>query len=73
MLCKKSGFKILAIVVTLMMLCISVAGAASKEQKRQHIRAISNNTLQKLYELKPAARTYVENAAGYAVFGNWGV
>ena len=73
MLCKKSGFKILAIVVTLMMLCISVAGAASKEQNRQHIRAISNRTLQKLYELKPAARRYVENAAGYAVFGNWGV
>jgi len=52
---------------------ISVASAASLTEQRQHIRDISRTTLLKLYDLQPAARGYVENAAGYGVFGNWGV
>ncbi len=59
--------------ILLMALSLSVVSAASQEEKRQHIRDISNKTLLKLYSLQPAARDYVENAAGYAVFGNWGV
>ena len=59
--------------IMLLGLSLSVASAASQEEKRQHIRDISNKTLLKLYSLQPAARGYVENAAGYAVFGNWGV
>lgn len=65
--------KTAVVLLTAMALFVSVAGASSKEEKRQHIRDISAQTLQKLYELQPAARGYVENAAGYAVFGNWGV
>ena len=65
--------KVLAMVLMLSVLSLSVACAASLEEKRQHIRDISNKTLLKLYEAQPAARGYVENAAGYAVFGNWGV
>jgi lipid-binding SYLF domain-containing protein len=63
--------------VLLVLLCslslTGVADAASKDEQRQHIRDISRTTLLKLYDLQPAARGYVENAAGYGVFGNWGV
>jgi len=65
--------KVLAMVLMGTLLFASVASAASQEEKRQHIRDISNKTLLKLYDLQPSARGYVENAAGYAVFGNWGV
>ena len=72
---KKSWLKKLVSFSLIMLLgfSLSVASAASQEEKRQHIRNISNKTLLKLYSLQPAARSYVENAAGYAVFGNWGV
>jgi len=69
----KSITKVLAAVLMLTLLSLSVASAASVAEKRQHIRDISNKTLLKLYDLQPKARGYVENAAGYAVFGNWGV
>ncbi len=70
---KKSFFRIFSAVLVLLLLTLSVASAASLEEKRQHIRDISNKTLLKLYSLQPDARGYVEKAAGYAVFGNWGV
>lgn len=57
----------------MLLFSFSVVSAESQENKRQHIRDISNTTLLKLYNLQPKARAYVENAAGYAVFGNWGV
>jgi len=69
----KSITKVLAAVLMLTLLSLPVASAASVAEKRQHIRNISNATLLKLYDLQPKARGYVENAAGYAVFGNWGV
>ena len=70
---RKSALKIVAMVLAMLMLSASIACAATKEEKRQHIRDISQKTLDKLYELQPSARHYVEKAAGYAVFGNWGV
>lgn len=60
-------------VLLVLLFSMSVASAASFEDQRQHIRNISEKTLLKLYDLQPAARGYVENAAGYGVFGNWGV
>jgi lipid-binding SYLF domain-containing protein len=69
----KSIAKVFIIMLTLIAITIPVASAASKEEQRQHIRNISRETLLKLYSLQPKAREYVENAAGYAVFGNWGV
>ena len=70
---RKSALKIVAMVLAMLVLSVSVACAATKEEKRQHIRDISQKTLTRLYELQPSARHYVEKAAGYAVFGNWGV
>ncbi len=69
----RSVVQILSILLVMMMLSLSVASAATLTEKRQHIRDISNATLLKLYDLQPNARNYVEKAAGYAVFGNWGV
>lgn len=64
---------VLCFVLALTILAIPSASAATLAEKRQHIRDISETTLLKLYNLQPRARGYVENAAGYAVFGNWGV
>jgi len=68
----KPVIKVLTILLVLLF-TMSVASAAGFVEQRQHIRDISNTTLLKLYELQPSARGYVENAAGYGVFGNWGV
>ena len=69
----KRLLKVMVLGVLLAGIFASVGSAANLEEKRQHIRNISNTTLLKLYSLQPAARGDVENAAGYAVFGNWGV
>ena len=68
----KTTLKIFAILMALMF-SMSMVSAASLSEQRQHIRDISEKTLLKLYDLQPNARGYVENAAGYGVFGNWGV
>ena len=66
--------KIFIAMLLLLTLMISVAGAApSKDEQRQHIREITQVTLSKLYGLQPDAQDHLEKAAGYAVFGNWGV
>ena len=64
--------KVLLVMITLTVLFVPVVSEASAEDQRQHIRDISRTTLLKLYSLQPKARDYVENAAGYGVFGNWG-
>jgi len=69
----KTKFKILSILLLITFLAMPLASAASVEEKRQHIRDISNETLLKLYKINPSARSYVENASGYAVFGSWAV
>jgi lipid-binding SYLF domain-containing protein len=69
----KSLAKVFIIMLTLLAMLIPVASAATVAEQRQHIRNISQTTLLKLYSLQPKARDYVENAAGYAVFGDWGV
>ena len=65
--------KVFFVMLALVFLMLPVVSAASLVVKRQHIRNISETTLLKLYGLQPNARGHVENAAGYGVFGNWGV
>ena len=65
--------KVFIVMLALVFLMLPVVSAASLVEKRQHIRNISETTLLKLYGLQPNARGHVENAAGYGVFGNWGV
>lgn len=43
------------------------------EKARTEIRKMSADTLKRLYKSRPEAKKAVENAAGYATFGNVGV
>ena len=43
------------------------------EKKQQDIRNMAHDTLQRLYEAQPSAKSAVRGAAGYAVFSNLGV
>ena len=50
--------------------------AASKEEiakKKADIRKMGNETLARLYKVQPSAKQAVSNAAGYAVFSNFGM
>jgi len=42
-------------------------------QKRQQVREMAREGLASLYEVQPAARYVVDHAAGYAVFGTFGL
>ena len=41
-------------------------------QQKADIRKMGNETLERLYKLQPSAKQAVTNAAGYAVFSNFG-
>jgi len=43
------------------------------EKKRNDIRKLAKNTLERLYEMTPGAEEAIEDAAGYAVFNNFGL
>jgi len=62
-----------AILLLLLSIPLAPAGADTPEEKRAAIRAMAKDTLAQLYELQPAAKAAVENAAGYAVFSNFGM
>lgn len=69
------------ITVTLLcLLCFSITAAplqaATKEQTDQQIADIqkmANDTLERLYKIHPSTRKTLANAAGYAVFNNFGM
>ena len=53
--------------------CATIPMTGSQiEAQRQDVREMANVTLNKVYQSYPAARTEVEQAAGYAVFSNFG-
>jgi lipid-binding SYLF domain-containing protein len=49
------------------------AKEASKQEKQAEVRKVAQETLNRLYKLQPGARAAIENAAGYAVFSNFGM
>lgn len=49
------------------------AEAPSYEQDRMAVRAATRETLDRLYQVRPGARNTIKNAAGYAVFSNFGM
>ncbi len=49
--------------------CATTGGSSVGEQ-RQSILAMKNETLQKLYKLKPDVKSQISKAVGYAVFSN---
>jgi lipid-binding SYLF domain-containing protein len=52
--------------------CYKAKGETA-EDKRTFIRKMTNKTLADLYKAKPAVKTRLEKAAGYAVFSNLNV
>lgn len=58
--------------IALLTLCGPVQ-AASKAERQQEIRKTAQETLTRLYGLKPSAQKAVQSAAGYAVFSNFGM
>jgi len=49
------------------------ASAATKAQKQAETRRMAEQTLARLYQLRPSAKTAIERSAGYAVFSNFGM
>lgn len=54
--------------VLLLTLFVSVVSAKSLEEKRAELEQKVESTLEKFYEINPAARSAVEGNIGYAVF-----
>lgn len=52
--------------------CMSAEGNTAAE-KRQSIQQMRSETLSKLYQIHPGARSQIENAVGYGVFSNVGI
>lgn len=70
----KSKFIIsLALVVTLVLSGIALAGESSKKQQQADVRKMAQKMLTKLYKLQPQTKQAVQKAAGYAVFSNFGM
>lgn len=47
--------------------------AATKDEKRDDVRQVARNTLERLFREQPGAKRAIERAAGYAVFSNFGM
>jgi len=60
--------KSLTLMALLMIMTLSVANAASVDEKRESVRKMSHETLHTLYNLQPSSRAAIAGAAGYAVF-----
>lgn len=54
--------------VLVVLITISLASAATVEERRDSIRKMADVTLGKLYSIHPSAKEAVENAEGYAIF-----
>jgi lipid-binding SYLF domain-containing protein len=66
--------QILALLLSFAFITLSgVAQAASKAEMQQETRSMAQDTLTRLYQATPSAKTAVERAAGYAVFSNFGM
>ena len=59
-----------------LLLAVALAGpawAATKEEKREDVREVAANTLERLYKSQPKAKEAIDRSAGYAVFSNFGM
>ncbi len=66
------GLAVVVLAVLIVGGCVSPRGA-SIEDKRQTVLQMRSETLAKLYQLEPYAKTRIGKAEGYAVFSNVGV
>ena len=65
--------RIFAMLIAALLAAPIASIAATKEEKRQDVRDVAENTLARLYKTQPQARDAIERSAGYAVFSNFGM
>ena len=70
---KRSKFLMVLLVGIVLLATTATALAATVQEQRQETRHKVSETLNKLYERKPSARTALKNAEGYAVFVSTGI
>lgn len=70
---KRSKWFIIVLSGIMVLAMASAAFAATVQEQRRETRQKVSDTLNKLYERKPSARTALKNAEGYAVFVSSGV
>ena len=70
---KRSKWFIVLLSGIMVLAMASAAFAATVQEQRRETRQKVSDTLNKLYERKPSARTGLKNAEGYAVFVSSGV
>jgi len=75
---KKKGMRIV-MAMAIAILCLGLAACATtpvtpseKAEQRDSLRAMANHTLAQLDKTNPAAKRTISNAAGYAVFSDFG-
>ena len=66
----KTVVKTLTLLIMMIMMTAAVASAATVQEKRDSIRKMRTETLQKLYGAHSTAEGAVQRAYGYAVFDN---
>jgi lipid-binding SYLF domain-containing protein len=72
----KKVLKCTATLIFLLVFAFGCAGPKTKSEKdaaRDEVRTVTAQTLDQLYQNEPAAKGAVANAAGYAVFSDFGV
>lgn len=62
----------LVLSLTLTMGAALAAGKTDVAEARAEIRKMAQETLERLYKLRPQAKTAIDKSAGYAVFSNFG-
>jgi lipid-binding SYLF domain-containing protein len=55
------------------LLLVSPTGAASKKEQQESVRQTVHKILERLYKTQPSSRKIIHDAAGYAVFSNFGM
>ncbi len=67
--------KVLLIIAAVwIVFAVSIAFADDKkEEKREKVRSMAVDNLERLYKVRPSIRAGVESAAGYGVFSNFGM
>ncbi len=66
------GRRWLAAAIVCLMAWQSAHAAKSPDKERAEIRETSAKVLERLYKVEPGAHEVIEDAAGYAVFSNFG-
>jgi lipid-binding SYLF domain-containing protein len=75
---KEKGMRtIMTMAISLLCLCLAACAStpvtqSEKEEQKDSLRAMASQTLAQLYNKNPAAKSAISNAAGYAVFSDFG-